>query len=111
MISSLRKGGIGLAILPGYCPNGLPLNGKRAVAMKFATVLAVNFILWSTEKLHGIPLPVAAVLGCALFSFPTVDLLVWERDKCRIGCGHLYVTKSTKRIFPHSGYNRIFYLI
>lgn len=61
------------------------MNGMRAVAMKFAAVLAVNFILWSTEKLHGIPLPVAAILGCALFSFPTVDLLVWEQDKCRIG--------------------------
>ena len=51
----------------------------------FIAVLAVNFILWSTEKLHGIPLPVAAVIGCAIFSLPAVELLTWEQDKGRIG--------------------------
>lgn len=59
-----------------------PLTRREKV---FFALLACNFLLWCTDRLHGLPLPVAAVLGGALFVLPGVDLLDWERDKNRIG--------------------------
>ena len=75
---------------------GLGGLGRRESV--FIAVLAVNFILWSTEKLHGIPLPVAAVIGCAIFSLPTVELLTWEQDKGRIGWDSLMLIGASNAL-------------
>lgn len=52
---------------------------------RFLVLLAFNFILWCTEGLHGLPLPVAALLGSVVFVLPRVELIDWGRDKDRIG--------------------------
>lgn len=75
---------------------GLGGLGRRESV--FIAVLAVNFILWSTEKLHGIPLPVAAVIGCAIFSLPAVELLTWEQDKGRIGWDSLMLIGASNAL-------------
>ena len=76
----------GMGSWSGNTPDSAGLGGGESV---FIAVLAVNFILWSTESCTASPLPVAAVIGCAIFSLPAVELLTWEQDKGRIGWDNL----------------------
>lgn len=59
-----------------------PVTGREKL---FFVILLINFILWCTDKIHGLPLPVVAVIGGSLFVLPRIQLIDWERDKCRIG--------------------------
>jgi sodium-dependent dicarboxylate transporter 2/3/5 len=59
-----------------------PVTGREKL---FFVILLINFILWCTDKIHGLPLPVVAVIGGSLFVLPRIQLIEWERDKCRIG--------------------------
>ncbi|MEG2172138.1 MAG: SLC13 family permease [Desulfovibrionaceae bacterium] len=53
--------------------------------IKFVIFMLINVILWSTDRIHGIPLPVLAVVGGALLFFPGVDLIDWEYSAPRMG--------------------------
>lgn len=59
-----------------------PVTGREKL---FFLILLVNFTLWCTDKIHGLPLPVVAVIGGSLFVLPRIQLIDWEQDKCRIG--------------------------
>lgn len=59
-----------------------PLNGREILFLVF---LLANILIWVTDRLHGIPLPVAAVLGASLFALPGLPLISWERDKNKVG--------------------------
>ena len=59
-----------------------PVTGREKL---FFVILLINFILWCTDKIHGLPLPVVSVIGGSLFVLPRIQLIDWERDKCRIG--------------------------
>lgn len=61
------------------------LGPMRGEEKRFLLILAVNLLLWSTDKLHGIPLPAVSVLGGTLFCLPGVGLIDWETDNKRIG--------------------------
>ena len=58
-----------------------PVTGREKL---FFVILLINF-MWCTDKIHGLPLPVVAVIGGSLFVLPRIQLIDWERDKCRIG--------------------------
>lgn len=53
--------------------------------IKFVAFMILNIILWSTDRIHGIPLPVLAVVGGALLFFPGIDLIDWEYAAPRMG--------------------------
>lgn len=53
--------------------------------IKFVIFMIINIILWSTDRIHGIPLPVLAVVGGALLFFPGIDLIDWEYAAPRMG--------------------------
>lgn len=52
---------------------------------KFLFILLLNVILWTTDSIHHLPLPVACVLGATLFLLPGVNLFDWSRDSKKIG--------------------------
>ncbi len=58
----------------------------------FLGILLINLIFWSTDKLHGIPLPAVSVIGCALYSIPYFGLIEWKNDKNSIGWDVIMVT-------------------
>lgn len=53
--------------------------------IKFIAFMLINVVLWSTDRIHGIPLPVLAVIGGALLFFPGIDLIDWEYAAPRMG--------------------------
>lgn len=63
----------------------LNLGPLKKDEIKFIIFLLVNIILWSTDRIHGIPLPVIAVIGGALLFFPGIDLIDWEYAAPRMG--------------------------
>ena len=72
-----------------------PVTGREKL---FFVILLINFILWCTDKIHGLPLPVVAVIGGAIFSLPTVELLTWEQDKGRIGWDSLMLIGASNAL-------------
>lgn len=52
---------------------------------KFLLILTVNVIVWMTDSVHHLPLPVACVLGATLFLLPGIDLFDWSKDNSKIG--------------------------
>ena len=61
------------------------LGPMRTEEKRFLLILAVNLLLWSTDRLHGIPLPAVSVMGGTLFCLPGVGLVNWNRDGGRVG--------------------------
>lgn len=59
-----------------------PLTTKER---NYFIVFLINFIMWSTDSIHHIPLPVVAVIGASMFCLPCIDLIDWKNDKNRIG--------------------------
>lgn len=52
---------------------------------KFVIFILINIVLWCTDRWHGIPLPVLAVLGGAALFFPGLDLIDWKYSFPRMG--------------------------
>lgn len=52
---------------------------------KFLIFVLINIVLWCTDRIHGIPLPVLAVLGGAALFFPGLDLIDWKYSFPRMG--------------------------
>lgn len=51
----------------------------------YLIILIINMVLWMTDSIHRIPLPVIAVLGISLFFIPGIDLVSWSKDNQKIG--------------------------
>lgn len=65
---------------------------------KFLVIILLNMILWMTDKLHNIPLPVACVLGATMFLLPGMDLVDWGKDSRKIGWEVLMVVGSANSL-------------
>ena len=52
---------------------------------KFVVFILINVVLWCTDSLHHIPLPVLAVIGGAALFVPGVALIDWEYAAPRMG--------------------------
>lgn len=52
---------------------------------RFVLFVLVNVVLWCTDSLHGISLPILAVLGGAALFFPGIDLIDWKYAFPRMG--------------------------
>ena len=74
-----------IEILEGMEDNYEKLGPMRTEEKRFLLILAVNLLLWSTDRLHGIPLPAVSVMGGTLFCLPGVGLVNWNRDGGRVG--------------------------
>lgn len=61
------------------------LGPMSKAEIKFVIFMLINVILWSTDRIHGIPLPVLAVVGGVLLFFPGIDLVNWEYAAPRMG--------------------------
>lgn len=61
------------------------LGGLKEGEKKFLLLLLLNLLLWATDSVHHIPLPVISVIGAALFFLPGIGLMEWSRDASRIG--------------------------
>ena len=59
-----------------------PLSSRE---LKFLIIMLANMALWMTDTIHHIPLPVACVLGSALFLLPGLNLIDWKKDSHGIG--------------------------
>lgn len=65
---------------------------------KFLLILLINMILWMTDKVHNIPLPVVCVLGATLFLLPGIGLIDWTSDSHKIGWEVLMVVGSANSL-------------
>ena len=72
-----------------------PLTSKE---MKFLFSMACNILLWTTDKIHHIPLPMACVLGSTLFVLPGLGIVNWKEDGRRIGWEVLMVVGSANAL-------------
>ena len=68
------------------------LGPLSANEKKFAAIMVVNIILWGTDQLHGIPLPVLGVLGGAALFLPGIDLIDWKYASQKINWDILLLT-------------------
>ena len=74
------------------------LGKLQAKEWKFLLILLINMILWMTDKVHNIPLPVVCVLGATLFLIPGVGLIDWASDGHKIGWEVLMVVGSANSL-------------
>lgn len=61
------------------------LGAMKPKELKFLGIMAIIIAIWLTDKLHGLPLPLTATIGAALFFLPGVDLLTWDNTKNKLG--------------------------
>lgn len=59
-----------------------PLNKGE---IKFIVIFIGLLIVWFTESIHGVPIPVSSTIGAALFFCPGIDILDWKSTKDKIG--------------------------
>lgn len=52
---------------------------------KFVIFMLVNIVLWCTDSIHHIPLPILAVIAGAVLFVPGVDLIDWNYAGPRMG--------------------------
>ena len=52
---------------------------------KFIVIMLLMLVVWFTESIHKMPLPVTTTIGAALFFIPGVNLLDWKNAKDRVG--------------------------
>ncbi len=74
------------------------LGKMQSGEIKFLIILTINILLWMTDKIHHIPLPVACVLGATLFLLPGVNLIRWAADGHKIGWEVLMVVGSANSL-------------
>lgn len=63
----------------------LELGPMKSKELKFLSIMAFIILVWLTDKIHGLPLPLTATIGACLFFLPGVDLLTWDNTKNKIG--------------------------
>ena len=74
------------------------LGKLQSKEWKFLIILLINMTLWMTDKIHGIPLPIACVLGATVFLLPGVGLIDWGEDSHKIGWEVLMVVGSANSL-------------
>lgn len=74
------------------------LGPLTASEKKFLLLLAINIAFWMADKIHHIPLPVAAVLGATLFLIPGINLIDWSRDHVKIGWEIIIMTGAANAL-------------
>lgn len=74
------------------------LGSLQSREWKFLVILIINMIVWMTDKLHQIPLPVACVLGATLFLLPGINLVQWAGDSHKVGWEVLMVVGSANSL-------------
>ena len=60
------------------------LGGMTQKEIKFLSIMAFLLVIWLTDGIHGLPLPLTATLGACLFFIPGVDLLTWDNTKDKL---------------------------
>lgn len=61
------------------------LGAMKPKELKFIGIMIFIVIVWLTDRIHHLPLPLTATIGAALFFLPGVDLLTWDNTKGKIG--------------------------
>ena len=74
------------------------LGSLQSREWKFLVILIINMIVWMTDKLHQIPLPVACALGATLFLLPGINLVQWAGDSHKVGWEVLMVVGSANSL-------------
>ena len=69
----------------GECGDNAPPGPMSRTEKRFLLILAVNLLLWMTDRWHGIPLPVISVIGGTLYCLPGTGLIDWKRDGKLVG--------------------------
>jgi sodium-dependent dicarboxylate transporter 2/3/5 len=57
------------------------LGSLNAGEKKFLVIFLIELVLWLTEPLHHVAPAVVAIIAAALFFFPGIDLIDWDRAK------------------------------
>ncbi|MFQ8889702.1 MAG: hypothetical protein ACLR7Z_16500 [Bilophila wadsworthia] len=92
----------GMDLVGGNTPDSAGLGGGKRVHRRAGREL--HPLEHGKAARH--PLPVAAVIGCAIFSLPTVELLTWEQDKGRIGWDSLMLIGASNALGGYLGNGR-----